>query len=205
MALYHQLNAHEFEQTLGDSEGQGSLVCCSPWCCKELDMTWWLNNSMTLLELPIFETPWLIEIAGVPEIRTQRNIHLGADYLVYMKVAKTLYRLSNWYQMITDFWEGSSKWIYSREKKGSILMWSLLFRVWSLIFSPDTGISFPGCVRMWELTLTNQISSWYVYQISVTLLWKRDIFIDQNTNTPSYLFQGWRIWKAEIIIRKWKF
>lgn len=84
---------------------------------------------MTLLELPIFETPWLIEIAGVPEIRTQRNIHLGADYLVYMKVAKTLYRLSNWYQMITDFWEGSSKWLYSREKKGSILMWSLLFRV----------------------------------------------------------------------------
>ena len=26
---YHQLNGHEFEQTLGDSEGQGSLVCCS--------------------------------------------------------------------------------------------------------------------------------------------------------------------------------
>ena len=27
---HHQLNGHEFEQTLGDSEGQGSLVCCSP-------------------------------------------------------------------------------------------------------------------------------------------------------------------------------
>ena len=27
----HQLNGHEFEQTLGDSEGQGSLACCSPW------------------------------------------------------------------------------------------------------------------------------------------------------------------------------
>ena len=36
---HHQLNAHEFEQTLGDSEEQGSLVCCSPWGCKELDMT----------------------------------------------------------------------------------------------------------------------------------------------------------------------
>ena len=35
---------HEFEQTLGDSEGQGSLACCSPWGCKELDMTEWLNN-----------------------------------------------------------------------------------------------------------------------------------------------------------------
>ena len=29
----------EFEQTMGDSEGQGSLVCCSPWGHKELDVT----------------------------------------------------------------------------------------------------------------------------------------------------------------------
>ena len=32
---HHQLNGREFEQTLGDSEGQGSLVCCSPWTGKE--------------------------------------------------------------------------------------------------------------------------------------------------------------------------
>ena len=32
---HHQLNGHEFEQILGDSEGQGSLACCSPWDCKE--------------------------------------------------------------------------------------------------------------------------------------------------------------------------
>ena len=36
---YRQLNGHEFEQALGDSEGQGSLVCCSPWGPKESDMT----------------------------------------------------------------------------------------------------------------------------------------------------------------------
>ena len=34
---HHQCN--EFEQTSGDSEGQGSLVCCSPWGWKELDST----------------------------------------------------------------------------------------------------------------------------------------------------------------------
>ena len=28
---HHQFNGHEFEQTLGDGEGQGSLACCSPW------------------------------------------------------------------------------------------------------------------------------------------------------------------------------
>ena len=35
---YHRLNGHEFEQALGNGEGQGSLVCCSPWGCKELDI-----------------------------------------------------------------------------------------------------------------------------------------------------------------------
>ena len=35
----HQLNGHEFEQTLGDSEEQGSVVSCSPWGRKKLDMT----------------------------------------------------------------------------------------------------------------------------------------------------------------------
>ena len=36
---HHRLNGHEFEQTLGDSEGQGSLACCSPQGHKESDMT----------------------------------------------------------------------------------------------------------------------------------------------------------------------
>ena len=35
---HHRLNGHECEQTQGDSEGQGSLSCCSPWGCKELNM-----------------------------------------------------------------------------------------------------------------------------------------------------------------------
>ena len=36
---HHRLNGQEFEQTPGDSEGQGSLACCSPCSCKELDTT----------------------------------------------------------------------------------------------------------------------------------------------------------------------
>ena len=42
---HHRLNGHEFEQALGVGEGQGSLVCHSPWGYKELDMTKWLNNN----------------------------------------------------------------------------------------------------------------------------------------------------------------
>ena len=34
---HHCFNGHEFEQTLGNSEGQGSLACCSPWGHKELN------------------------------------------------------------------------------------------------------------------------------------------------------------------------
>ena len=42
---HYQLNGRELEQTLGDSGGQGSLVCCSPWGRKESDMTEQLNNN----------------------------------------------------------------------------------------------------------------------------------------------------------------
>ena len=36
---HHQLNEHEFEQTPGDGEGQGSLACYSPWGHKKSDAT----------------------------------------------------------------------------------------------------------------------------------------------------------------------
>ena len=42
---HHQLSGHEFEETLGDSEGQESLECCSPCDLKELDKTEKLNNN----------------------------------------------------------------------------------------------------------------------------------------------------------------
>ena len=42
---HHQLDGHEFEQALGDGEGQVSLVCPSPWGRKELDVTERLNNN----------------------------------------------------------------------------------------------------------------------------------------------------------------
>ena len=40
---HHQLDGHEFEQALGVGDGQGSLVCCSPWAHKESDTTEQLN------------------------------------------------------------------------------------------------------------------------------------------------------------------
>ena len=45
---HHWFYGCEFEQTLGDSEGQGNLVCCSPWGHKESDMTEWLSKNKCL-------------------------------------------------------------------------------------------------------------------------------------------------------------
>ena len=48
---HHQLNGHGFEPTLVAGDAQGSLVCCSPWGHKDLDMTEWLNGTENFLNL----------------------------------------------------------------------------------------------------------------------------------------------------------
>ena len=40
---HHRLSGHGFKQAVGVGDEQGSLVCCSPWDCKESDMTEWLD------------------------------------------------------------------------------------------------------------------------------------------------------------------
>ena len=54
---HHGLNEHEFEQTPGDSEGQGSLACCSPRGHKESDMTEQLLFHFSCMRLAVM-TPW---------------------------------------------------------------------------------------------------------------------------------------------------
>ena len=51
---HHWLNGHKFEQALGVGDGQGSLACCNPWDCKELDMAECLNNNNNLIVPEIF-------------------------------------------------------------------------------------------------------------------------------------------------------
>ena len=55
MVRWHYcLNGHEFEQTQGDSEGQGGLGCCSPWGHKESDLTERLNNNNKIINMILF-------------------------------------------------------------------------------------------------------------------------------------------------------
>ena len=44
VGCHHRLNGYEFEQALGDTEGQGSLVCCSPWGHKDANSWTQLSN-----------------------------------------------------------------------------------------------------------------------------------------------------------------
>ena len=46
---HHRLNGHEFEQAPGIGEGQGSQACCTPWGCRESDMTELLNRDDVLI------------------------------------------------------------------------------------------------------------------------------------------------------------
>ena len=45
---HHRLDGHEFERALEAGDGQGDLVCCSPWGCKELNTTERLNNNTNI-------------------------------------------------------------------------------------------------------------------------------------------------------------
>ena len=59
---HHQLNGHEFEKTLGDSEGQGSLVCYSPLCRSQTRLSIWTTNDLR---------------SPVPESRQRSNMYFS--------------------------------------------------------------------------------------------------------------------------------
>ena len=56
---HHRLNAHESEQTLGDSEGQGSLVCCRPWGCK-------VRNDLVTKQQPVVVQDGQLALGSIP-------------------------------------------------------------------------------------------------------------------------------------------
>ena len=89
----HQLNGHEFAQALGDGEEQGSLACCSPWGCKELDTTEWLNNNNCISwmekQVPLFYSlcvlRFTLQLATAP---SQVHNHYDTQAIQYWGIAK---------------------------------------------------------------------------------------------------------------------
>ena len=79
---YHRINGHEFEQTPGDGEGQGSLVCCSPWgleLYKRLN-NWWLNSVSRPSFLPGGQGwDWMFQSSGLAPWRTSPHLSAGVQ------------------------------------------------------------------------------------------------------------------------------
>ena len=81
---HHWLNGHEFDQTAGDSEGQGSLACCSPWVHKESDTTLRLNNILVRQSLySTHDFTWSVQPLCkegdgiIPILETRIRIQIG--------------------------------------------------------------------------------------------------------------------------------
>ena len=126
---HHWLNGHEFEQTLGDSEGQGSLACCSPWGNKELDMTWTSLVAQTVKWLPTMRETWVWSLGREDPLEKEMATHSS---ILAWKIPWTedpvrlqsmgLQRvgrdwttsLSNWTAVKTFKWTGSPWRILSR-------------------------------------------------------------------------------------------
>ena len=79
---HHWLKGHEFEQILGDNEGQGSLACCSPRGCRESDTTEWLNNN-TELGIRILKSNMIL---------ASKNSRISSPQISFLKKNKPLIR-----------------------------------------------------------------------------------------------------------------
>ena len=82
---HHWLNGHDFEQTPGNGEGQGSLVCCSPWDCIALDMTERLKYNSTVCSLL---NPWIQK----------------TDYKVILSLIPLLFKGHLYYEYFLPLW-----------------------------------------------------------------------------------------------------
>ena len=93
---HHWLNGHEFEQALGDGAGQGSLVCCSPWGCKELDRTEWLNNNKCVVT-----AEWEMKKSYGLSRRAQEWTHAQTHIYKELKIYNWLHNLWKFQYMLT--------------------------------------------------------------------------------------------------------
>ena len=88
MLEYHQCNGHELGQTSGDYEGQGSLVCNSPWGHRESDRTERLNNNQFVVG---FQTHNIFMTLRVSSVQPTL-FHLVRPCILFKTIYSTLYQ-----------------------------------------------------------------------------------------------------------------
>ena len=113
---HHRLNGHEFEQALGDGEGQRSLACCSTWGCKKLGQnqvteqeqqmpsaTTWINLEIVILgdvsqRKTYYVTLLYVESKGVMQMNlsTNRVPDVESKLMVTRSKGQGRHKLGNW-------------------------------------------------------------------------------------------------------------
>ena len=111
---HHWHNGHEFEQTPRDSEGQGSLVCCSPRGCKESDTTERPNNKGThtiAAFSPVDSRAGGVEAGGQTsqEVTTAKLWHLNSEAHLPTKKKKNHLR-TLWWPFWWPEWVSQQLW-----------------------------------------------------------------------------------------------
>ena len=107
---HHQLNGHEFEQALGDGEGQHSLACCHPQGHKELDMTEWTTQVSFTSSLDVFWELWHLMNSLIHSFN--RNFYWASTIWQALDIHKYEIRHSFCPQMVLmeDSWKRYSVW-----------------------------------------------------------------------------------------------
>ena len=82
-----RLNGSESEHTLGDSEGQGSLECCSPWGLKESDTTQQLNNKWEYINTK--KELRMLQETDVKEIKKTKKKIFSCIFQINLKMSGT--------------------------------------------------------------------------------------------------------------------
>ena len=113
---HHWYNGHEFEQTLGDSEGQGSLVCWSPWGCKEMDTAWWLNNNNSLCS----NIPGVLKYIFLSHYKQVLHNIFGCKSLYKAKLIDLKVGVSKSTKMVGEFIYFFARWL---NKQSKIHLW----------------------------------------------------------------------------------
>ena len=83
---HHRLDGHGFEQALGDGEGQGGLVCCSPWSCKESDLTVNEQRQKHLMHSVSLRQSYLMTSVGYIQMTYQRMFKEYSVIRVYFQM-----------------------------------------------------------------------------------------------------------------------
>ena len=81
---HYQLDGHVFEQALGVGDGQGSLACCSPWDCKELETAEWLNWTQVYTRIRVEGPSRFISLHIVTDFYVGLHLIMGLDVVSIM-------------------------------------------------------------------------------------------------------------------------